>query len=74
MACFFIVHHHGGLNVGPKPQTKAPALILRSPSIRTSAPIVEENQVFILGKWFFERYDVGETDGVRTKLPAAPHG
>src|SRR5207249_759000 len=47
MACFFIVHHHGGMIVAQRHETKGTSFILRLPVDPNQRPIVEENQVFL---------------------------
>ncbi len=47
MACFFIVHHHGGMIVAQSHETKGTSFILRFPVDPNQRPIVEENQVFL---------------------------
>jgi two-component system probable response regulator PhcQ len=47
MACFFIVHHHGGMIVAQSHETKGTSFILRFPVDPNRRPIVEENQVFL---------------------------
>ncbi len=47
MACFFIVHHHGGMIVAQSHETKGTSFILRFPVDPNERPIVEENQIFL---------------------------
>jgi len=47
MACFFIVHHHGGMIVAQSHETKGTSFILRFPVDPNQRPIVEENQMFL---------------------------
>jgi two-component system, probable response regulator PhcQ len=47
MACFFIVHHHGGMIVAQSHETKGTSFILRFPVDPNERPIVEENQAFL---------------------------
>ena len=47
MACFFIVHHHGGMIVAQSHETKGTSFILRLPVDPNQRPIVEENQMFL---------------------------
>jgi len=47
MACFFIVHHHGGMIVAQSHETKGTSFIIRLPVDPNQRPIVEENQMFL---------------------------
>src|SRR5881409_3701702 len=47
MACFFIVHHHGGMIVAQSHKTKGTSFILRFPVDPNLRAVVEENQVFL---------------------------
>jgi two-component system probable response regulator PhcQ len=47
MACFFIVHHHGGMIVAQSHETKGTSFILRFPVDPNQRLIVEENQMFL---------------------------
>ena len=47
MACFFIVHHHGGMIVAQSHETKGTSFILRLPVDPNQRPIIEENQAFL---------------------------
>ena len=47
MACFFIVHHHGGQIFAQSQEDKGTSFVLRLPVNPNQQPAVEENQVFL---------------------------
>jgi len=47
MACFFIVHHHGGMIMAQSHEKKGTSFILRLPVDPNQRVVVEENQMFL---------------------------
>ena len=47
MACFFIVHHHGGMIMAQSHEKKGTSFILRLPIDPNQRVVVEENQMFL---------------------------
>ena len=46
MACFFIVHHHGGTIIAQSQEGKGTNFMLRLPTNPNQRSLVEENQLF----------------------------